>query len=192
MAKILREATTATELPTDFALLQRMRDGDQVALDTLLKRHWDAVFSYARHLCQDHDSANDIAQRSFIRIWERRREWQPVGEVRAFLFRIARNLALNEQRGQRVRMSEVARNLARRFLRVPTPLEELEGLELGQAFERALRSLPARRREVFVLARFHDLTYAEIARVLDISPQTVANQMSAALRHLQSCLAPYL
>jgi len=56
------------------------------------------------------------------------------------------------------------------------------------AIERAIAQLPARRREIFLLVRVHGLPYREVAELLEISPQTVANQMSAALAQLRQLL----
>jgi RNA polymerase sigma-70 factor (ECF subfamily) len=62
---------------------------------------------------------------------------------------------------------------------------------LEDAFREALGALPPRKREVFTLARFQGLSYAEIAGVLGTSPQTVANQMSAALQQLRVALRSF-
>jgi len=71
-------------------------------------------------------------------------------------------------------------------------MELAEHGQLSDAVRSALADLPPRRREVFSLARFHGLSYAEIAETLDVSPQTVANQMSAALSTLRKQLAPFI
>ncbi|MBI4421633.1 MAG: sigma-70 family RNA polymerase sigma factor [Gemmatimonadetes bacterium] len=124
-----------------------------------------------------------------IRVWDLRREWRPRGSLQAYLYRIARNLALNERRRLRVRARGTP---AASSGGTSDPIERLERLELARTVERAIVSLPERRRQVFLLARFHDLTYAEIAESLDLSPQTVANQMSAALAQLRRLLLPAL
>jgi RNA polymerase sigma-70 factor, ECF subfamily len=68
----------------------------------------------------------------------------------------------------------------------------VEENELLRYFERAVSHLPPRRQEIFVLARAHGLSHQEIAEVMKISPQTVANQMSAALADLRQALGPLL
>jgi len=64
----------------------------------------------------------------------------------------------------------------------------LEAAELERAIELAVESLPPRRREVFVLSRYHGLNNAQVAEVLGVSPQTVANQLVSALRTLRELL----
>jgi RNA polymerase sigma-70 factor (ECF subfamily) len=74
--------------------------------------------------------------------------------------------------------------------RATTPLELAERAELREVLTKAVDALPPRRREVFVLARFHGRSYRDIADIMDISPQTVANQVSAAVRDLRRRLRP--
>lgn len=74
----------------------------------------------------------------------------------------------------------------------PTPDQETEGAEFRVRFESALESLPARRGEVFRLVRFGHLTYGQVASVLGVSNQTVANHMSLALRDLRHLLSAFL
>jgi RNA polymerase sigma-70 factor (ECF subfamily) len=74
--------------------------------------------------------------------------------------------------------------------RATTPLELAERAELREVLIKAVDALPPRRREVFVLARFHGRSYRDIADIMDISPQTVANQVSAAVRDLRRRLRP--
>jgi RNA polymerase sigma-70 factor (ECF subfamily) len=73
-----------------------------------------------------------------------------------------------------------------------SPVRDVEEDELAAALAAAVERLPARRREVFVLSRYHALTNAQIAEVLSIAPQTVANQLVSALRELRVMLEPYL
>ena len=183
---------TPAEL-ADEALMERIRGGDSAALDALLKRYWDVVVAYARQILGDPAAAADTAQQAFIKLWQRREQWTPTGSVAAYIFRIARNAALNERRARRVRVvsSENPRNNATRSVSW-TPLQTLEEKELRAGLEAALRLLPERRKEVFMLARFQRLTYDEIAALMGISPQTVANQMSAALADLRRHLVAHL
>jgi RNA polymerase sigma-70 factor (ECF subfamily) len=72
-----------------------------------------------------------------------------------------------------------------------TAAEHVEHEELGRIIARAVDALPPRRRDVFVLVRYHGLSYREAAQVLDLAPQTVANHLSMALANLRDSLAPY-
>ncbi|MBI4540565.1 MAG: RNA polymerase sigma-70 factor [Gemmatimonadetes bacterium] len=172
--------------------MDRLRVGDSSALDELLALYWGRLVAYAQTLVVSEDAAEDIAQEAFMRLWERRSEWNPGSEPRPLLYRIVRNLALNELRWRNLRARWVERLAAKARPQGPSPVLAAEGEELRAAVARAVESLPPRRREVFVLARFHNLSYQGIAEVLGISAQTVANQMSAALSDLRGSLASFL
>jgi RNA polymerase sigma-70 factor (ECF subfamily) len=175
---------------SDLALLSRIRRADTGALGILLERHWAPVVRYVLGLLDSRDAAEDIAQETFVRLWERREAWKLEGSVRALLFRVARNLSLDELR-RRSAHERIARSAPRKPLQL-APDEELENLELRAVLARAVDSLPQRRREVFILVHHHGLSYRETAAVLDLSPQTVANHLTLALADLRTLLRPHL
>lgn len=176
----------------DRELTRRLRYNDTAALDELLALYWEDLVRYAWSIVHSIDDAEDIAQQAFLQLWRRRTHLEHRGGgMHSYLLRIARNLSLNEQRRRKVvvragsRLQDVAPHQ-------PTPAEVVEEAELQAAVEAALEALPARRREVFMLVRFHGLSYRETAEVMGISPQTVANQLSSALAELRRALREYL
>jgi len=173
-------------------LMERIQSGDPGALDEALAEFWEPLVRYARSFLGSSDAAEDAAQEAFVRLWRHREEWSATESLRAYLYRILRNHLMNERRAQRIRARWRDRALRRPPHGPTTPIELAEHGELADAVRAALEDLPPRRREVFTLARFHGLTYGEIAEALDVSPQTVANQMSAALRTLRERLSPFL
>jgi len=175
---------------TDARLLQDLKRGEASGLDMLVERYWTALVSYAARLQGDWDGAQDVAQEAFVRLWELRERWTEQGSVRALLYKIARHVALDDQK----RLATRARLLEERAVpgALRTPADELGEAQLQEAFEHAVAGLPERRREVFLLARFDGLTHRQIAVVMGISPQTVANQLSAALADLRDRLGGYL
>jgi len=175
---------------SDLALLSRIRRADTGALAILLERHWAPVVTYVLGLLDSRDAAEDVAQETFVRLWERREAWELEGSVRALLLRVARNLSLDELR-RRSAQERTARAAPRNALQL-TPDEELEKLEVRTVIARAVESLPQRRREVFILVHHHGLSYREAAEVLDLSPQTVANHLTMALADLRRLLMPHL
>lgn len=172
----------------------RLAAGDQTALDELLQCHWSPLLTYIESLVGDRDVAEDIAQETFLYLWERRARWDTTGSVRALLYRVARSHSLNHVRYQRVRARWASRVEAvqRQFGWTPTPLQVLERAELRSALEDAIAALPPRRREVFQLGYLHACRHAEIADIMGISEQTARNQMSAALTDLRRTLAAIL
>jgi RNA polymerase sigma-70 factor (ECF subfamily) len=164
---------------------------DAESLGELMRAHWPRLVAYAVRLLGDTASAEDIVQRAFVRLWERGHAI-PVGDAtRPFLYRVVRNLAANEHR----RLATQRRWIDDESLSPPAvecPDQVFEGRDLEAALALAVERLPARRREIFVLSRYHGLANADIADVLGVSPQTVANQLVNALRDLRAMLGARL
>ena len=164
---------------------------DAEALGKLLQRFWHPLVAYVTRLLGDRAAAEDVVQHAFVRLWERAHVLPEGDAVRPFLYRVVRNLAANEWRRRQTHRNWLDDEAA---LPSPTamPSQEMEERELASALATAVERLPGRRREVFVLSRYHGLSNAQIADVLSIAPQTVANQLVSALRELRVMLGPYL
>lgn len=176
----------------DRVLLQRLRSGDRAALDEIVGAYWSPLVGYVQAFVNAVDPAEDVAQETFLRLWQGRRRWDGGGAVKALIYRIARNLAIDYQRRTRVRRAWRTTGVQSQARHSPGPDEDVEEAELRKAVERAIDGLPARRREVFKLVRFHDFSYREVAELLELSEQTVANHMSSALADLRRALRPFL
>jgi RNA polymerase sigma-70 factor (ECF subfamily) len=176
--------------PEDIDLVQRIGGGDAEAMNELLRRYWSGVVEYVARFTGNRDAAKDIAQEIFLRLWQGTLTWKRTGSLRSFLYGAARNTARN--RGRRWREVRVTSfegtDIPLEAHRSPTPTDALEERELQSLFLDAVAALPRRRQEIFNLARVHGLSHREIAETMGISPQTVANQMSAALADLRRAL----
>lgn len=169
---------------------QRIREGDVAAFDAFVTRVRGGLVRYITSLVGSTDDARDIAQEALIRLWQHHNRLEPTGSIRSYLYQTARNLAINDIRSRALHSRlEQREALDRNCTEAP---RDLESAELRAAVRRAIDSLPARRREAFLLAHIENMTHREVAEIMDISPQTVANQISAALSHLRTLLAPYL
>lgn len=185
---------------TDRALLLAVRAGDQDAFACLLSRYWTPLLGFVVSLTGSEAGAEDVAQEVFIRIWAHREAWDNRGSPRAYLYRIARNLALNARRDRQTahrRLAplptmETSRNGAARAKGADHPEHRLAVRTLEADIRRAIDALPSRRREVFTLARFQGLSHREIAETLGIASQTVANHMRLALEELREALRSHL
>jgi RNA polymerase sigma-70 factor (ECF subfamily) len=149
------------------------------------------VVDYVTRLTTSVDAAEDVAQRTFLQLWDRRTHWRAEGSMRALLCRIARNYAISDHRRQ-----SAADRSAAAFMELTEPAipvrDLLESEQLRSALDHEISLLPARRREIVVLRCVHDLSYKEIADVMNIAPQTVANQLSSALATLRVSLRELL
>jgi RNA polymerase sigma-70 factor (family 1) len=168
-------------------LMTRLRANDASALDELVSMYWRPVVTYARSLLSDWDAAYDIGQEAFVRLWQQRDRWDARGSARVWLFRTVRNLSISEHRKRGVRARWTIRQA---MLQSPqrTPLQDAEDAELRSAVETAVEQLSPRRREVFTLFHLQNLSYNEVAEVMGIRPQTVANYLQAAIAELRVAL----
>jgi RNA polymerase sigma-70 factor, ECF subfamily len=182
------------EEDSDESLMRRIRDGDREGYRILLCRYWVSLVSYATGIVGTQDAAEDVVQDAFIRVWIRRADWTPRGAVAAYLYRITRNLALNAFRDNASDFRR--RSLGNKQFSTSTtpndPEQDYSAGALRQEIEAAIAALPERRREVFMLSRFHGLSYREIGETMGIAAQTVANQMGAALAELREKLSHHL
>lgn len=174
------------------SLMAGIRGGSEAALDELTRLLWTPLVRYAFAQLDDLDASRDVVQETFIQVWQRRADWTPSGSTRAYLYRITRNLVIDQQRKRKVRARWALIRRNAKAATPPTPLQLVEGGELEGAYERALAALPPRRREVFALIHLRGLSHQDVARVMNISTQTVANQMSAALAALRLALEPFV
>ena len=170
---------------TDEQLMGAIKADEAMALEALFGRHWAKLLRFVQGLLDCPDSSEDVVQESFVCLWEHRQEWQAGGSVRSYLYRVARNRALNEARYRTIRRDHRNKPVQVRVPPLPTPVDRLKESEIRKAVETALSELPPRRREVFVLTRLEGRSYAEASEIMGISLQTVANQMSAALATLR-------
>ena len=168
---------------SDEALLERVRASDNVAFEQLFRRYAEPLYDCAYGYVGSRDAAQEVVQQLFVTLWERRRVWQVSGTVATYLYRAVRNSSLNALRDNRRRI-----HLSERLSEAPGIEQELEAADLARAIARVVARLPERCREVFRLNRYHHLTYAEVAQVLNLSVKTVELHMARALRELRSRL----
>lgn len=136
--------------------------------------------------------AEDLVQEVFLELWRKRSGIQIQISFRAYLRRAAVNKTLNYLRDQRLPISDEEHLPFQLASSTPQADETLETSELKEEIDRAISALPERCRQVFVLSRFEELSAKEIADLLDISPKTVENQMTKALKSLREWLGPLL
>lgn len=172
-------------------LVPRIAAGDESALDELIEQFWVPLTSYSSRILDDMAAAEDVVQVVFVRVWQGRREWDPRSTA-ACLFRMTRNLSIDELRSRKARRDREVRR-TREFRRdPPTPDAALEEDEVAAAVDAAIQALPPRRREAFVLSHVQGLSYSEVAEVMCVSTKTVGNHISAALAELRRALRPFM
>ena len=174
----------------------RIRLGDENAFESLFEAYYPPLCDFVQSYLHSAESAEEVVQTVFLRIWEQRATWEPATGVRPYLFAACRNQALGILKHERVVVRTAAR-ATREDLSLgmgrsaPAPDAELHAAELANALRAAVHGLPERRRMVVVLRWQHQMSYAEIASVLGISVKTVEVQMGRALASLRKQLGHF-
>ena len=182
-------ADPARDLPL---LIGQIRNGDQSAFKEFFTLFYNDVRRFLIHFTGDADAADDLAQETFLRFWLARERLKDNLSYKGYLFRIARNCALNHvTRKPPVIRTEFSEDRLLPFYR-DTENAAYPDVFLAENIQKGIALLPERCRMVFVLSRYHDLSYAEIAESMSISIQTVKNQMNKAIAVLRLHLAEYL
>lgn len=173
----------------DLRWARQIRAGDDSALEALFRTYADRLCAFVDQHVDAPEVAEEIVQDLFFEIWRRREQWRPTTNVRAYLYKSARNKALDYLDHQRVVEAWKQQACPDEPDAVPAPEENLRQKELTRAVQDAIDQLPERQRLIFVLNRRHGMTYAEVAEMLDISPHTVETHMSRAFKKLRKLLA---
>lgn len=164
-------------------LLAAIATGDEAAFERLFRAWYPRLADHALRLLGDRDRAEDAVQEVFVALW-RGRERLPAPEaLTGYLHRAVRNRALNQLRQRRGDQVDVDGLLSASV--APEGPARLEAADLQRRILLALESLPPRTREVFLLSREQQLSYAAIAETLEISVKTVETLMGRALRSLR-------
>jgi RNA polymerase sigma-70 factor (ECF subfamily) len=168
---------------------RRIGDADGEAYTALYDALHPGLVRYARSLVHDEAVAFDLLQEAFARLWERRNTLDPERSVKALLFRMVYHMALkHRKRGRRTEPLGRPHERHPEAHVEPSALARLDADRTAAWLDQWIAAMPERRREVFTLSRFAELTHQEIAEVLDISPRTVNNHIVEALRYLRSRL----
>jgi RNA polymerase sigma-70 factor (ECF subfamily) len=182
----------------DVRLMQLVSRGDTKAFEELIERHQALVAGTVARMLGSNSDVEDIAQQVFIRVWKSARRYVPRAKFTTWLLKITRNLVFNElrrtKRHAHVPLQSEAgaedppvkdeMNLA--------PDASLLELELQQTIKEAILQLPETQRMALVLRRYEQLSYEQIAEVLDLSVPAVKSVLFRARTELRSRLSKYL
>lgn len=160
-------------------------------LDELFRRHHRYLTVTGYRILADEDLVQDIIQDLFYHLWTYRATLRVDGEWKPYLRRAMANRCIDEIRRRRRSDTPVTADAA--VLDSPVAATTaLETSELASAIRRAVEALPERCRQVFALSRYSGMANRDIAERLGISPKTVENQMTKALRLLRAGLREYV
>lgn len=174
-------------------LAWRIKLGDEQAFELLFRKYYVRLCGFANKFSNDPEEAREVVQEVFTKVWEGRDDIDPEESLKAYIFKITRNICINKLRRKQVESKYIEiYKLVYVENREVSPYESLIADELNENINTALNKIPAKCRRVFDLSRVEGLKYSEIAVALHISVKTVEAQMSKALHILRYELREYL
>jgi len=181
-----------------------VRDDNAGAFEELMLRYQNRLVMVLEHLVGSRDQAEDLAQDVFLRVYRARKTYLPGAKFSTWLFTIANNVASNALR-TRNRRREV--NLSGRdsgplganpmeamaqASSSQMPARQLDKAEMRDIVRLALGELNDRQRLAVLLSKFEEMSYADIAEAMELSPQAIKSLLSRARMNLRDVLTPYL
>ncbi len=170
-------------LDEDVRLMLAFREGDARAFDRLFRRWSGPLLRYLERMVRDAASAEDLVQEAFLRVHRARERYTPDARFSTWLYRIATNLALNELRRPRHKVvhSSMGDEEARPLVSGGPAVDEVvDAQRMGGRVEEELARLPEKQRAALCLAALEGLSYAEVARALDVTQQAVKSLVHRA------------
>jgi len=186
-------------MPSDQDLMVRILERDVQAFKMLFVRCYEeALRQHLICIVRDADAADDLVQEVFLRVWTRACQWRGQGTFKAWLFRIATNLALNHLRSVRRRKEQPLRippEVTDEEEKKPAPSWMIDASSLGpdaiielteqqELLRRLINELPEEKREVFRLVYEEEMEIREISEALGIPEGTVKSRLHYAKRSL--------
>ncbi len=188
-----------TKLP-DAEVVALAQQGKESAYRELLARYERPVFSLVFRMVRDRETAEDLAQETFVKVLNNIDRYSPDFKFSSWLFKIANNLTIDHLRRRRVDTISIegapdavtAESAKATSITIASqdesPLAELESRELGQAIERAIGKLRPEYRACIMLRHVEDRSYEEIAEIVKLPLGTVKTYIHRARQELRAAL----
>ncbi|OGL45953.1 MAG: hypothetical protein A2161_00880 [Candidatus Schekmanbacteria bacterium RBG_13_48_7] len=198
--------SSAERLPllqvSDHELMALYAEGESAAFVQLVKKYKDPLVNFVNKIVHDYDAAVDIAQETFIRVHRNTNNYEAKASFSTWLYRIARNLAINELRRRKKRhfisldqpMYDNSESSVKFELTAPEDQPDIrtEKVEMIKIVDTAISSLPRRYRIPLILRDMQGLAYEEVAKILSLPKGTVKSRINRARNILKQKLGPFM
>jgi len=165
-----------------------MKDSSSHFSDPLFRSSYVSLVRYAKTLIKDHDTAEEIVQDLFFRLWKDKDKLQIESSLNGYLFRAVHNSCLHYINHNKV-VEKYAREMAVMEQETnESPTDIIQYRELQAKIASILERLPEKCGKIFCMSRFEGLRYSEIAEKLSISVKTVEANMGRALKEFRKIL----
>ena len=152
----------------------------------LFNRYFDVIRTFVFYRCGDIDIASDMAQDVFMKVWEKREQFDN-HKLKSLLYKMANDMVISNYRKNK-NYSDFVKSMTFHSNETVSNGEEMIFNELTSLYAKTLEKMPENQRTVFLMSRNDEMKYHEIADCLNISVKTVEKRMSAALKLLRNKL----
>ncbi|MEZ6065887.1 MAG: RNA polymerase sigma factor [Planctomycetaceae bacterium] len=181
----------------DDQLMIAIQSGDSAAFDELVDRYERSLIGFFFHNLRDIQLAEDLTQETLLKVYHQAWDYLPLGSFKGWLFRIARNLMIDDirKRSHDALIKAVKGSLpgeddplTRLVGRVAPPDAAIDGAELSGIIGELLGEIPEDQRLTFVLHHHSELPLAEVARIMEVTEPTTKSRLRLAREKLQEKL----
>lgn len=176
-------------MPENTRLHELLAENEQAFMEALFKAYFPMVCKTIYRLVQDAPASEDLAQELFIKIWNKRNNLQDI-YFKAYLHKSAINMALDYLDKTRRKGPHTSLDETMTLVQTAPTGQNIQQTKMH--IQDAINRLPEKCREIFILSRYEEMSYREIAGALNISVKTVENQVITALKKLRVSLQEYL
>ena len=180
----------------DVHVWQNIKRDNQLAFSIIYGKYTKRLYNYGMHCCHDHDLVMDCLQELFVSIWDKRKNLTVVHSVSSYLFKSFRRLLMRKLSWRKRFLQSIDVN-QEKYFEIILPVEAL--IEIGEhqkeqseKLRQGLVSLTKRQREAIFLKFYNDLSYSDIASIMDLQVDSVYNVISKAIDSLRHQLKTFV
>jgi len=181
-----------TSCPDESALLSGLRAGDTSCFTRIYDLYWEDLYVVAFRKLSSEEDAKDIIHDLFFSLWQKRSTLMISTSLSTYLFSALKNRIFNQFAAQKVRRQYVKNALNQPVIGSATTDDQLAVGEITSILTLASEQMPPKMRQIFLLSRKDGLSIPVISAQLNISEQTVKNQISSALKIVKQHLKDYV
>jgi RNA polymerase sigma-70 factor (ECF subfamily) len=177
---------------TEKDFIAGLRNNDELVFEQVFRDYYDRLCNFANTFLKDAFEAEEMVQHTFLTIWENRDCLVVHTSLKSYLYRAVHNNCLNRIKHLKVRTNHSNLLKLQAEPEFDNASQHIISNELEQQISKAIDELPQQCRTAFMLSRFENLSYAEIAEQMNISAKTVDKHIVKALKHMRGHLKEYL
>ena len=172
----------------DSEILKYLQTDQRKGFELIYRHYYGALCLHAARFFDDKDDAEDVVQKTLVKLWGKCDDLRNVVAIKTYLFRCVHNACVNELRQDKIKKVSYS-DVDKELLEIANDVDDFELIEEQyRLLNEAVNNLPPQSKKILEMKKMQGLSYNEIAEQLNISPRTVDNHLSQAMRSLRGLL----